>query len=168
MKKSYLLAFILPFIAAPVSAEKIYVDVGGSLVNFDDGVDTISPFNIFGRVGYKFHENVNIGAEASVTLVPDELLGVDLSVDIITVYLRGVLPLSQTASLFLQLGSSNTELTGEVGSISVSADDTDTSIGAGAEFSLNEKAYITISYTTYNNNDGVDVTGINAGIGARF
>ena len=172
MKKNIVLFCLVMVFSSPALAENWYIDGGLGFVNFDDGVDEISPTNIYVRGGYIISENFNIGLEASVTADPDQIdsfPSVDFDVDIVTFYLRAGGFVSDNVWLYGQVGSSNTELTGESGGFSVSADDTDFMYGFGAEIGLGSgSTYLALNYSIYNDNDGVDVTGINLGIGARF
>ena len=153
-------------------AEEWYVDGGFGFITFDDGVDEISPTNIYIRGGYIINSNFNVGIEANVTASPDQISGypgVDLDVDVGTIYVRAGAPVGENNMVYGQIGSSNTTLTASSGNIAVSADDTDMMIGFGAEIGLGSgSTYLAINYSIYNNNDGVDVTGFNLGVGARF
>lgn len=149
-----------------------YVDGGLGTVKFDDGYDQINPMNIYIRGGYYISQNFNIGIESNVTIAPDNLYGVDYRVNIGTVYFRAGVPVGPTAMVYGQIGSSNTELSGSLGSLTASVSDRDTMLGAGAEFGLGygptSTTYLAINYSQYNNNSGVTVTGFTVGIGARF
>ena len=155
-----------------VFCQNWYIDGGAGFVNFDDGVDEISPTNLYLRGGYRFNPYFSIGLESSVTVSPDQLPSVpdvDLSVSAVTFFLRGGVPVGESVLIYGQIGRTNTELTAEYQGLEISEDDNDTSLGFGAEIDIgNSPAYVALNYTLYNNNDGVDVTGLNIGVGARF
>lgn len=171
MKKNNLLLCFAMLFSTSSWAENWYVDGGLGFVTFDDGVDKLSPTNIYIRGGYIINPNFNIGIESNVTASPDQIPGfpVDFDVDIGTIYIRAGAPVSNTVRLYGQLGSSTTTLTGESGGISVSTDDSDIMMGFGAEVDLGRgSTYLAINYSIYYDDDGVDVTGFNLGVGARF
>ena len=155
-----------------VFAQNWYVDGGLGLIKFDDGVDTISPTNLYFRGGYQFNPNLNVGLESSATLSPDQISDfsdVDLSVTAVTFYVRGGFPISNSVWLYGQIGRANTEIIAEFSGAEVTADDNDTMLGLGADIDLgSNNMYLALNYSVYNNNEGVDVSGFNLGIGARF
>ena len=156
------LTLLISFAANAQEGPRTYWTLGGSLLTFDDGVDSIKPIQVFGRLGYDFNANLGIGFEGSFSLVEDELLGVDFDVSTTFFYLKGSIPIGDDAKLYAMIGPTNVELTGSFGGISVSADDDDTGIGFGYEKDLGGSS-ISIDYITYNSNSGIDVTAFNLG-----
>lgn len=157
-----ILASFISFAASAQEGPRTYWTLGGSLLSFDDGFDTINPIQVFGRLGYDFNANVGIGAELGFSLIEDEVLGVDFDVTTTFFYLKGSIPVGEDAKLYAMIGPTNVELTGSFGGISASADDDDTGIGFGYEKSSGASAF-SIDYIIYNDNTGVDVTAINLG-----
>lgn len=172
MKSKILLLSLALLFSTSALSQNWYIDGGAGFIKFDDGVDTVSPTNLYLRGGYKINQHFNIGLESSGTISPDELAdfpGVDFSVSAVTFYVRGGLPVNESVWLYAQLGRTNTELTVEYQDRETSLDDNDTSFAFGAEIDLGSpKTYLAVNFSGYNNNDGVDVTAINLGIGARF
>jgi len=171
MRKNIFILCTAIMFSSPALAEDWYVDGGLGFINFDDGVDELSPTNIYIRGGYIINSNFNVGIEANVTISPDQVPGspVDFSVDMGTIYVRAGAPVSDTVRIYAQIGSTNTTLTGEYGGWSLSTDDSDMMLGFGADIDLGSgSTYLAVNYSIYNNNEGVDVTGFNLGIGARF
>ena len=171
--KKYLILFAMALLFnAPVHAQNWYVDGGLGLVEFDDGTDKISPTNLYIRGGYQFNQYFNVGLESSATVNSDEidsLPGVEFDVDAVTLYVRGGVPVGESVWLYGQIGRTNTELTAEYQGVEISEDDNDTMIGFGADIKLgSSNTYLALNYSRYNDNDGVDVTGLNLGIGVRF
>jgi hypothetical protein len=175
--KYYLILVAASLSSASVSAEQWtpnqwYIDGGLGSVNFNDGYDQVTPKNIYVRGGYFINQNFNIGLESNVTISPDQVAyapGIDYSVNIGTIYFRAGAPVSDNVVLYGQIGSSNTELSGEYSSVKVTASDRDTMLGVGAEIGFGASStYAAINYSKYNNNSGVDVSGLTFGIGTRF
>ncbi len=172
MKKNIFLLSTALLFSGSALAENWYVDGGAGFIKFKDSDGTISPTNVYLRGGYKINQYFNVGLESSTTVSSDQLSdfpGVDFDVDAVTFYVRGGMPVTAGIWLYAQLGRTNTELTGEALGIKISQDDNDTMYGLGADVDLGSKnLYLALNYSMYNNNDGVDVTAFNLGLGLRF
>lgn len=169
MKSLLLLISTLLFIfsAQLRAAEGFYGGVGGGLLTFDDGVDEVEPKQLIGRLGYNFNDYIGLGFEGGFSLIEDELYGVDFDVTTTFFYLRGSIPVSETASVYVLVGPTNVELTGSSGGTSISADDDDTGTGFGFETQLESVSFF-VDYITYFDDDGVDVDSINLGVVGYF
>ena len=152
--------FLFSFYVHASESPRAYATLGAAFLTFDDGLDTIEPTQIIGRLGYDFNENIGIGVEGGFSLIEDELYGVDFDVSTLFFYLKGSLPVSEDVKIYGMIGPTNTEVTGSSGGISVSADDDDTGIGLGFEKALESSAF-SIDYIKYNDNDGVDAYAFN-------
>ncbi len=172
MKKNILLLSTALLFSTSALADNWYIDGGAGFITFDDGTDTLSPTNIYLRGGYRVNQYFNVGLESSTTVSSDQLSGfpgMDFDVDAVTLYVRGGMPVTESVWLYAQLGRTNTELTAEYLGVQVSEDDNDTMYGLGADVDLGSKnLYLALNYSMYNNNDGVDVTAFNLGLGVRF
>lgn len=157
-----ILTLLISFTAIAQDGPRLYWALGGSLLTFDDGVDSIEPKQLFGRLGYDFNENFGVGFEGGFSLVEDELSGVDFDVSTTFFYLKGSIPIASGAKLYGMIGPSNVELTASLGGVSISADDDDTAMGFGFEKEL-ETSSISLDYIRYNDNSGVDVYAFNVG-----
>ncbi len=162
-----ILTLIISFAATAQEAPRVYWTLGGSLLTFDDGVDSIDPTQVFGRLGYDFNAYFGIGVEAGFSLIDDEIGGVDFDVSTIFFFLKGSIPVGDDAKIYAMIGPTDVELTGSLGGISISADDDDTGIGFGFEKAIDSYS-ISVDYIVYNDNSGVDVTAINLGFAKRF
>ncbi len=172
MKKNILLLSASLLFSTSALAENWYIDGGAGFIKFDDGTDTLSPTNLYLRGGYKINQYFNVGLESSTTVSSDQISDapdVDFDVNAVTFYVRGGVPVTDGIWLYAQLGQTNTELTGEYLGVKVTEDDNDTMYGLGADVDLGSKnLYLALNYSMYNNNDGVDVTAFNLGLGLRF
>ncbi len=164
---SLLAVLLLMTVSNSYAAPGAYGAVGGGLMNFDDGFDSIKPKQLIFRLGYDFNDYFGLGYEGGFSLIKDDLFGVDYDVTTSFFYLKGSYPVSNNAKIYLLAGPTNVELTGEVGGFSVSADDDDTGIGFGFETQLTS-ARLFFDYITYNNNDGADVSSLNLGAAFDF
>jgi len=149
------------------AAPGAYGSIGGGLLDFDDGFDTVSPKQLIFRVGYNFNPYIGVGIEGGFSLIEDELFGIDYDVSTQFIFVKGSYPISDTASVYVLAGPTNVELTGSVGGFSISADDDDTGIGFGFETQLSGARFFA-DYITYNDNDGVDVSSLNFGAAFDF
>ena len=166
-----IIGFLTLMISIPATAQeensKAYWTLGGSLLTFDDGIDSIKPIQVFGRLGYDFTDNIGIGFDGGFSLIKDELGGVDFDVTTSFLYLKGSLPIGEESKLYAMIGPTSVELTGTLGGLSISADDDDTGIGFGFEKSMGTHS-ISVDYIIYNDNSGVDVSAINLGFVRYF
>ena len=171
MMNKLIAGFLTLMISIPVMAQEekpqAYWSLGGSLLTFDDSVDSIKPIQVFGRLGYDFNAYIGIGIEGGFSLIEDELGGVDFDVTTSFLYLKGSLPIGEDSKLYAMIGPTNVELTGTLGGLSISADDDDTGIGFGFEKFMDNHS-ISVDYIIYNNNAGVDVSAINLGFVRYF
>ena len=174
MNKKHVFLFLTLFIPSSLFAQGWYVGGGAGLVDFDDAGISYSPLNAYAKGGYAFNQYIDVGLEASATIIPDEISSIDIAVNIVTFFLRAGLPIDDTARIYAQIGQSNTELSLTIGNVEGSIDDTDSSIAFGIEINLgNQNSYVDINYSSYF--DGIfegiapaEATAINIGIGARF
>lgn len=158
------LIFLFSFSVMAQGGPGAYATLGGGLLTFDDGFDSIEPKQLIGRLGYDFNSNIGVGIEGGFSLIEDDLGGVDFDVSTLFIYLKGAIPVGNGGKIYGLIGSANTELTGEAFGVSVSADDDDTAMGFGYEAGNG----FTVDYVKYNDNDGVDVTSINIGFTSYF
>jgi len=169
--KTLLLATTFLFSTSTI-AENWYFGGGLGSMKLDDGVDTLSPKNLYLRGGYAFNENFEIGLESSSTISSDQLSeapDVDFDVDAVTFYLRLGMPVSEGIKVYGQVGRSNTEITAEFNGFEVSDDDNDMMYGLGAEIDLGDNStYIALNYSNYYDDDNFDISAFNIGIGFRF
>jgi hypothetical protein len=164
---SGILALLISFAASAQEKPHAYWALGGSLLTFDDGFDSIKPKQLIGRLGYDFNANFGIGFEGGFSLLEDDLFGIDYDVSTTFFYLKGAIPIGNDTKLYAMIGPTNVELTGSAGGLSISADDNDTGIGFGFENNLGTSS-IFVDYIKYNDNDGVDVYAINLGLSIPF
>ncbi|HUV20602.1 MAG TPA: outer membrane beta-barrel protein [Gammaproteobacteria bacterium] len=164
---SGILALFISFTASAQEEPHAYWALGGSLLTFDDGFDSIEPKQVFGRLGYEFNANFGIGFEGGFSLIEDEVFGVDFDVSTTFFYLRASIPIGSDSKLYAMIGPTNVEITASAGGGSLSADDNDTGIGFGFENNLGTSS-IFVDYIIYNDNDGVDVYAINLGLSTPF
>lgn len=162
-----ILALLISFTATAQEEPHAYWSLGGSLLTFDDGFDSINPKQLFGRLGYDFNANVGIGFEGGFSLIEDDLNGIDYDVSTTFFYLRGGMPVGSDSKLYAMIGPTNVELTGSAGGLSISADDNDIGIGFGFEKNQGASSFF-VDYIKYNDDEGVDVYAINLGISRRF
>jgi len=159
-------------VIAPVStglAQGFYIGGGVSKMEFDDSFDSVSPTNMFLRGGILFNDYFDISGEMNITFSSDEISGVDFDVDTYSIFLRGIYPATDTIRFYGKFGTANTELTASAFGTSISFDDDDMMYGAGVEVGFGQgNTYLDIDYTSYYDDDGIDVNAFNVGLGYRF
>lgn len=82
------------------------------------------------------------------------------------VYLRPSLKLGDRVALFSRLGYASSTLEASYRGVKVSDSDSGASFGVGVDFSLNQKASITLDFTEFYDKDGARITGFT--VGARY
>ena len=163
MKKKLISAIFLLMVSVSAYAQdgpRAYWAGGGSLMTFDDGFDEVKPINIFGRIGYDFNANFGVGGELSVSLIEDDIGGVDFSVTTTFLYLKAGIPVGDGGKLYAMFGPTNVELTGSAGGFSASADDDGTGVGFGFAKDLGSNS-VSVDYINYYDDNGVEVYAFN-------
>ena len=156
--KKIVLAILLGLTPFSVSqADKgWFLGGGGGFMTFDDGFDSVDPLNLFVRGGYSFGQYFEIGGEYSFTLSSDSVGPVDFDVDTTFVFLKGKLPVSDSTQLYALVGPSTVDLTGSLGNVSASFDDSGTGVGVGVQFQTSGSTYFHIDYIKYYDDDQFD------------
>ena len=148
-----------------------YFSVAGSFVSFDGQDGTVDPINASLQGGLSINQYLDIGVESNTTLSDDDISGVDFEVDIIFVYVRAKMQISENTDIYALFGSSSVELVQGSGRSALIMDDSDTGFGFGAQFFRDGRgsAYL-IEYISYYDDDQFDgvssdttVDGINFG-----
>lgn len=158
----------LMLIAGQAQAVGAFYGIGGSLMSFDDGFDTVDPKNVFFRLGAAINEHIDIGGEISITLFPDDVAGVDFDVDTTFFFVKLNAVLNNGSKVYVMAGRADVELTGTSGGLSLSADDDDTGIGFGIQVPAGNNAYYAFDYIKYYDKDGVEAVGLNFGYVGHF
>jgi len=153
--------------AARVSNNNTYLAFGVSSVRLSDSVDSVSPFNIYGRLGYDFNRYIGIGFEGGGTILEDDFQDVKFGINTLFGYLRLIAPIGNKSKIYAMVGPANVKLKASTGSGSLSVDDDDTAYGIGFERELDGYGF-TIDYIKYYDNQGVDVEGFNIGLIGYF
>ena len=167
MKKLFFCLLIC--IAFPLKAETGgYWSLGGSAVEFDDSVDSITPKNIYGRIGYNFNDHFGIGGDFGFSLIEDDISGVDFGVDTTFLFVKGAININESVAIYGMIGPTNVGLTATVNDISASADDNDNGLGFGIEILLESGSSFHIEHITFFDKNNVEVTGLNIGIVRYF
>ena len=162
-----ILTLMLSFGATADSHEKWYLGLGGAVVNFDDGVDSVTPLNAYLRLGWDFSRYVGIGIEGGTSLIKDDFAGVNFAVNTGLVYVRGIVPVGNKSKIYALVGPARVELKGTQGNSVARVDDDDTAWGIGFETALESYSF-NINYIKYYDNLGVDVGAINFGLVGYF
>lgn len=158
-------------ISVSAHAEGGYWGVGLSAMQVEDEVgDSIEPTNVYGHVGYDFNEHFGVEGQGSFTLIDDSLGGVDWFTSVVGVYVKGAVPVSDRVKLYVLGGFSSVEIIGDFGFGTFSDDESGTSYGVGADFTLNDDMDVFVRYMNYLEEDGLfsEVTGLNIGVGWSF
>jgi len=156
------------------NAENAYVGLGYHLGTYDEsGFPKLNPNAIKLEVGKYVAQNVAIEGHLLFGAGSDTItyLGVDVDLKLknaISVFIKGDLPMSDTANLYGLLGFTKGKLEASVLGTTFSEDDSGLSYGFGAEVGLGNDLYMSGEYILYISESDYDYTGFNIGISKRF
>ncbi len=167
IRKALIVWVTLIFSPAIYAADGAYLSLGGGLMNFDDSADVIKPGQVIGRVGIDYSEFFSVGAEAGVSLLEDDFAGDDLAVVTLFLYVRGDIPVGEKSSIYGMIGPSNVSVSSSANNYNNSVSDSDIGFGIGFQTEL-QKVNVFIDYISYFNDNGVDVSSVNAGLVIGF
>jgi len=153
--------------APRVSNNKAYFALGVSSVRLTESVGSVSPFNVYGRLGYDFTRYIGIGFEGGGTLLEDDFQDIDFGINTLFGYLRLIAPIGDKSKIYVMAGPANVKLKASTAGGSIKVDDDDTAYGIGFERDLDGYGF-TIDYISYYSNQGVDVEGISIGLIGYF
>jgi len=153
-----------------------YLGIQYGIVTFSEsGIPDFEPTALVGRYGKFTSDNVAVEGRLGIGLSDDSQnifgLDVDLEIDHILgvygAYYSGTS--SSTTRAYGILGFTQAEFTATIpGFGSVSADDSDISLGLGVNFEIGGNGFINLEYMNYGELDEADVTAIAIGYHAWF
>jgi hypothetical protein len=152
------------YFALGVSSVRGTVSVTGTV----SGSGDVSPFNVYGRLGYNFTRYIGIGFEGGGTLLEDDIQGfdasgnpasIDFGISTLFGFLKLMAPIGDKTRIYAMVGPANVKLKASTGGGSISGDDDDTAYGIGFERDLDGYGF-TVEYIQYYNED-IMVNGTN-------
>ena len=177
MRRTFLACLLFVLSSSCSFAEPAwFFSVSGSLVSFDGQVGSVEPINASLQGGLSINQYIDIGVESNTTLSDDDISGVDFEVDLLFVFIKAKLPISEGTNLYAVFGSSSVELVQGSGRSALIRDDSDTGIGFGAQFLRDggDSAFL-IEYISYYDDDQFDgvsgdttIDGLNFGYVSYF
>ena len=110
-----------------------------------------------------------IEARLGTTLVDDSIFGSDIKIDNFAgVYAKGILPVSDVASIYGLLGYTQGKLTAENALGSGSDSDSDISYGIGADFAISATTSVGVEWARLFKGEGFKVDGLSVGVSFKF
>ena len=134
-----------------------------------DGLGDTNPTAIGATLGMSINKNFAIEARLGVGLTDDSLLGANIKVDNFAgFYGKGILPLSDKASVYGLLGYTQGKLkvSGPLGADTGS--DSDVSYGIGADFAISGNTSVGIEWARLFKGDDYKVDGLTLGVSFKF
>jgi hypothetical protein len=166
--------FCLAAAASAHAQEGLY---GGAFVSrityAEDGLDDANPTAVGVKLGASINKNFAVEARLGVGLSDDSInvLGVPVSIKVnnfIGVYGKGILPLSNQASLYGLLGYTQGKLKAEFPGGSTSESDSDVSYGVGGDFAITPTTSLNVEWARLFKGDGYKVDGLTFGVSFKF
>lgn len=161
-------------ITSTAMAENTYFGAGYHIGTYDEsGFPKANPGGIKIEAGKYIAENVAIEGHLLFGAGSDTVtyLGVDVDVKLknaISVFVKGDLPVSETANLYGLLGFTKGKLEASALGTTISEDDSGLSYGIGAEAGFGNDLYFSGEYVFYISESDYDYTGFNIGLHKRF
>lgn len=144
-------------VSAQAQDSAAYINLGAEAVEFDS-------YNLTGRLGYQFSENLSVEAQASFGVIDDDIEGFNVGVDnSYAAYVRGALPISDQFSLFAKGGYHFTQFGVDGQGLDESLDLDGFAFGGGVEYMLDGvnglRADVTFLDSSDDNINGADLSG---------
>ena len=158
------------------TAGETYIGGQFAQVTYDeDGFSEAEPTALIGRLGYFFADHFAMETRLGFGLGDDSIdangYDIDLEVDsLIGFYGLGNLPLNDMFSVYALAGLTRGELTAEADGygVSVTADDSGFSYGAGVQARFNHSVSAHVEYMSYLDESDYSVSGLAVGFNVHF
>jgi hypothetical protein len=141
----------------------------------EDGIsEEPNPTALVGRLGRFFHTNFSLEGRLGIGLQDDtvNVFGVDVTMELdslIGVYGLGHINITETSSVYGLIGFTQAEATlSAPGFGSESDDESDLSLGIGADIGIGNAASVNIEYAQYLSKSDFDFTAISFGVNFYF
>jgi len=144
-------------VSAQAQDSAAYINLGAEAVEFDS-------YNLTGRLGYQFSENLSVEAQASFGVIDDDIEGFNVGVDnSYAAFIRGALPISEQFSLFVKGGYHFTQFGVDGQGLDESLDLEGFAFGGGVEYMFDDVNGLRADVTYLDSNDdninGADLSG---------
>lgn len=139
----------------------------------EEGFATVYPTTIAGKIGKQFNPNFAVEGRIGIGIADDTLDADGLSVKVeidhyFGVYAKGMLPLSNAASVYGLVGYTQAKLTASAAGFSSSDSDSDISFGVGAEFAVSPAAAVSVEWAQLLKGEGYKVEAVTLGVSFKF
>jgi Outer membrane protein beta-barrel domain len=178
MKKIIRILSVSALLATAAAAQaQVYVEAAYTPLSVKAGGDSVKPAALSGIVGYEVNPNLAVegflGLGVKKVSVSDQDGSADLKVSkSFGMFLKPKVMLNDSTEVFARVGFAQSTLkvnvTDSEGSFSGSGSNGSFAYGLGGNYYLNKQTYLTGSYMSFYNKDGLKVTGFNLGAGYKF
>lgn len=159
---------------AEEAKSNMYGGVQYAMTTYDEtGFEDLNPSALVFVIGNKFNKNFALEGRIGMGLGDDSIVvsGVPISLEIDTfvgVYAKGILPVSSTVDLYGIIGYTDGEVTVSAPGISLSASESDTSLGFGVDFAVSKTTSMNLEYMNYLDSNGTTLDAISVGANFAF
>jgi opacity protein-like surface antigen len=134
-----------------------------------DGRGDANPTTIGAKLGMSINKNFAVEARLGTGLSDDSLSGISVKVDNFAgIYAKGILPVSDAASVYGLLGYTQGKIKLEAAGQSLSDSDTDISYGIGADFAVSGGTSVGVEWARFFKGDGYKVDGLSLSVSFKF
>ena len=136
--------------------------------SFDVGGDA-NPTTIGATLGMSINKNLAIEARLGTGLSDDSISAANIKIDNFAgIYAKGILPVSNVASVYGLLGYTQGKIKVDAPGISASDSDSDISYGIGAEYAISGTTSVGLEWARFFKGDGYKVDGLSLGLSFKF
>ena len=150
----------------------MYGGVQYAMTTYDEtGVEDLNPTALVFVIGNKFNKNFALEGRIGIGMGDDSLSGLPVTLEIdsfVGVYAKGIVPVSSTVDLYGIIGYTDGEVTVSAPGISLSASESDTSLGFGVDFAVSKTTSMNLEYINYIDSNGTTLDAISVGANFAF
>lgn len=157
---------------AEEAKSNMYGGVQYAMTTYDEtGVEDLNPTALVFVIGNKFNKNFALEGRIGIGMGDDSLSGLPVTLEIdsfVGVYAKGIVPVSSTVDLYGIIGYTDGEVTVSAPGISLSASESDTSLGFGVDFAVSKTTSMNLEYINYIDSNGTTLDAISVGANFAF
>lgn len=178
LKTKVALAAILALTGLTANAQSsgLYAEIGVGTAKYSESSLSMTPTVFRGVIGQNLNENFAVEMLGATGLSDGTTtysgVGISLKIDsIVGVYITPKVKVGN-AEIFARAGyarsTGSATLTGARGSLTLDADGSSPSFGAGVKYNLGSNSFISADYMSYYSKDGIDINGVTVSYGFSF
>jgi hypothetical protein len=175
-KKKVAIAAVLALAGISAQAQSTYAELGVGTAKYSEPSLSVTPTIARGIFGLNLNDNFAVEAMAATGLSDGNTTysGAGITLKISNMAGAYIVPKVKVgnAEIFARAGyvrsQGSVTVTGNRGSLTLNADGSSPSFGAGVKFHLDNNSFISADYMSYYSKDGQDINGVTVSYGVKF